>query len=192
MNAGWGKGFSGVVDVQGFNYWGYGHPGMTGVDTGEALDLFHKQFPQQPSIGTETASTYSTRGIYTRDDVKGYVTAYDVNAPDYGQTAEGWWRDYADRAFVAGGFAWTGFDYRGESSPFNRWPSVSSHFGIMDLCGFPKDSYFYYQAWWGSDPVVHLFPHWNWEGREGQEISVWCFSNLDSVELFLNGASLGS
>ena len=98
---------------------------------------------------------------------------------------------YAERRFLAGGFDWTGFDYRGEPSP-HKWPCISSHFGAMDTCGFPKDNYFYYQAWCGSTPVLHLFPHWNWEGNEGREIAVWCHTNLDSVELFRNGARLGS
>jgi beta-galactosidase len=98
---------------------------------------------------------------------------------------------YAERSFLSGGFAWTGFDYRGEPAPY-RWPCISSHFGIMDTCGFPKDEYFYYQAWWGSKPVLHLFPHWNWSGKEGQQIDVWCHPNLESVELFLNGTRVGS
>jgi len=132
-----------------------------------------------------------TRGIYENDKERGYVSAYDLNFPPWAATAEKWWKDYDSRPFLAGGFAWTGFDYRGEPTPYN-WPCISSHFGIMDTCGFPKDNYFYYQAWWGDKPVLHLFPHWNWPGKEGQEIAVWCHSNLDSVELFLNGASLGS
>jgi beta-galactosidase len=93
---------------------------------------------------------------------------------------------------MAGGFVWTGFDYRGEPTPFNRWPSVSSSFGLMDSCGFPKDEYYYYKAWWGAEPLLHLFPHWTWPGREGKAIDVWCYSNLDRVELFLNGKSLGA
>ncbi|MEK7668583.1 MAG: DUF4982 domain-containing protein [Gemmatimonadota bacterium] len=72
------------------------------------------------------------------------------------------------------------------------WPCINSHFGILDTCGFPKDNFFYYKAWWGAEPVLHLFPHWNWPGREGREIEVWCHSNLERVELFLSGASLGS
>ena len=84
-----------------------------------------------------------------------------------------------------------GFDYRGETTPY-KWPCISSHFGVMDTCGFPKDTYFYYKAWWGAEPVLHLFPHWNWAGKEGQEIEVWAYCNQDSVELFLNGTSLGS
>jgi beta-galactosidase len=179
MNGNWGKGVSSVVDVQGCNYYE------------QNIDAFHSQFPQQPMIGTETASHYMTRGIYETDKEHGYVSAYDVNAPSYAKTAESWWKFYDARPFLAGGFAWTGFDYRGEPSPYN-WPCVSSHFGILDTCGFPKDTYFYYQAWWGAKPVLHLFPHWNWPGKEGQEIEVWCHTNLDSVELFLNGASLGA
>ena len=119
------------------------------------------------------------------------MSAYDVNHPTYAATLEGWWKVYAEREFLAGGFAWTGFDYRGEPSPYS-WPCISSHFGVMDTCGFPKDTYYYYQSWWGSKPVLHIFPHWNWAGKEGQEIDVWCYANLETVELFLNGASLGS
>jgi beta-galactosidase len=179
MNGGWGQGASDVVDVQGCNY------------SDGKIDAFHQQFPKKPLMGSETASTVCTRGIYANDPERGYVSAYDLNFPPWAATAETWWKDYDSRPFLAGGFAWTGFDYRGEPTPYN-WPCISSHFGIMDTCGFPKDNYFYYQAWWGSEPVLHLFPHWNWPGKEGQEISVWCHSNLDSVELFVNGASAGS
>jgi len=92
---------------------------------------------------------------------------------------------------MAGSFAWTGFDYKGEPSPYS-WPCVNSHFGIMDMCGFPKDNYYYYQSWWKARPIVHLMPHWNWLGKEGQPVRVVCFSNCDRVELFLNGKSLGA
>jgi beta-galactosidase len=187
MNGAWGKGVSNVVDVQGFNYGDEGG----GVHTGMNIDAFHKKFPAQPTIGTETASVVCTRGIYEKDEKRGYVAAYDVSPFDYTTSSEDWWTIYDDRKFLSGGFAWTGFDYRGEASPYG-WPCISSHFGIMDTCGFPKDNYFYYQAWWGANPVLHLFPHWNWSGKEGQEIAVWCFTNLDSVELFLNGTSQGS
>jgi beta-galactosidase len=191
MNGGWGKGFSGVVDVQGFNYAGGGGGG--GANTGKHMDEFHQAFPKLPTIGSETASDFSTRGIYADDKEKGYVTAYDVRFPGYTLSSEGWWKVYAERPFVSGAFAWTGFDYRGEPSPYN-WPCISSHFGILDTCGFPKDNYFYYQAWWSNKPVLHLLPHWNWSGtdKDGQEIDVWCHTNLESVELFLNGNSLGS
>ena len=92
---------------------------------------------------------------------------------------------------MPGGFVWTGFDYRGEPSPYG-WPSISSQFGIVDTCGFPKDAFFYYKTWWGKAPVVHLFPHWNFEGRDGETIPVWVYSNLDEVELLVNGNSVGS
>jgi len=95
------------------------------------------------------------------------------------------------RDWAAGGFAWTGFDYRGEPTPYG-WPSISSQFGIVDTCGFPKDTFYYYKAWWSAEPSLHLFPHWNFEGREGDEIPVWVYSNLEEVELFVNGRSLGS
>ena len=188
MNGSWGKGVSSVVDVQGFNYGNAG--GRGGDQAGKNIDDFHAKFPRQPSVGTETASSFFTRGIYVTDKEKGYISAYDVNFPGYADGTEGWWKTYAVRPFVAGGFAWTGFDYRGEPSPF-AWPCISSHFGILDTCGFPKDIFYYYQSWWDSQPVLHLFPHWNWAGREGQEIDVWCFTNMPRVELFLNGKSLG-
>jgi len=179
MNGSWGKGLSRVVDVQGFNY-----------EKNGSVDKFHADFPHQPTIGSEETSAFSTRGIYEKDELRGYISAYDVNAPRYGTTAEEWVRYFAARPFLAGAFVWTGFDYRGEPSPYS-WPCISSHFGIMDTCGFPKDTFYYYQAWWGDKPVVHLFPHWNWAGREGREINVWVHSNCDEVELLLNGRSLG-
>jgi beta-galactosidase len=180
MDDGWGEGVSGVVDVQGFNY-----------EHGAEIDAFHQRFPKQPTIGTETGSTVSTRGIYVNDKEQGYVSAYDVNHPEWAETAEVWWKIYAERRFLSGGFFWTGFDYRGEPTPY-EWPCINSHFGAIDTCGFPKDNFYYYQAWWSDKPVLHLFPHWNWPGKEGQEIDVWCHSNLDKVELFLNGKSLGA
>ncbi|HEX9201149.1 MAG TPA: beta-galactosidase GalA [Acidobacteriaceae bacterium] len=180
MNNGYGgAGVSTVVDVQGFNY-----------NDGK-IDAYHKDHPQQPMIGTETASTLATRGIYANDKARGYMSAYDSEKPSWGNTAEEWWSFYDEREWLAGGFAWTGFDYRGETTPY-KWPCISSHFGILDTCGFPKDTAYYYKTWWGAEPFLHLLPHWNWEGKEGQEIEVWAYCNQDSVELFLNGASLGS
>ncbi len=179
MNGGWGKGISAIVDVQGCNY----HL--------PDLDAYHMAHPSQPMFGSETASTVSTRGIYENDTSRGYLSAYDRNAPRWASTAEAWWTLYDARPWLAGGFVWTGFDYRGEPTPYS-WPCISSHFGIMDTCGFPKDIFYYYKAWWGDAPVLHLLPHWNWSGREGQEVEVWAFSNVDEVELFLNGHSLGT
>jgi beta-galactosidase len=189
MNGSWGKGVTNVVDLMGFNYAGGG--GQGGAGTGKNIDDFHTKFPKLPTVGSEMGSEYFTRGVYANDKEKGYVSAYDVNHPGYTTTTEGWWKVFAERAFLAGAFNWTGFDYRGEPSPYG-WPCISSHFGILDTCGFPKDIFYYYQSSWGSKPVLHLFPHWSWRGKEGQEIDVWCFTNLDSVELFLNGTSLGA
>ena len=180
MNGGWGSGFSTVIDVQGFNY------------NNGGLDGFHSAYPTKSSIGTEVASTVTTRGIYTNDTVNGYVMAYDIQnaGVGWGATAESWWSTYSARPWVAGGFVWTGFDYRGEPTPYN-WPCINSHFGIMDMCGFPKDLFYYYQANWTFKNILHLFPHWNWAGKEGQPINVWTFGNCEMVELFLNGVSQG-
>jgi beta-galactosidase len=175
MNAGWGNGFSTVDDVQGFNY---------GTKN---IDKFREAHPAQSTIGTETASTRVTRGIYADDKIKGYVAAYATNGIERPWQ---WWSYYAAHPFTSGGFVWTGFDYRGEPTPY-KWPCISSHFGIMDTCGFPKDIYFYYQSWWTDKPVLHLMPHWNWLDKIGQNIPVRVFSNCKEVELFLNGKSLG-
>ena len=188
MNGGWGRGVSHVVDVQGFNYAGYGGGG--GAQTGQHLDAFHKEFPALPTIGTETASDWTTRGVYKKDPVHAHATGYDTDFPGYTMSAEGWWSTYADREYLSGGFAWTGFDYRGEPNPFDD-TGISSPMGMLDLCGFPKDSYYYYSAWWQEKPIVHLFPHWDWPGQEGRNIEVWCYSNLDEIELFVNGKPAG-
>ena len=168
-----------ALDVRGWNY-----------AVGQDMDDYHHEHPQQPEIGTEDGSEVGTRGIYENDPVR-YVSAYDTNAVHWGSTCEGWWSYFADRPWLSGGFYWTGFDYRGEPTPYKKWPDISSHFGILDTCGFPKDVFWYYQAWWTDKPVLHIFPHWNWAGKEGQNIDVWCFANCPEVELFLNGQSLG-
>ena len=173
------KGVSDAFDVIGFNY-NLTYP-----------DKFHKDHPKRPIYGSETASAICTRGVYTTDALRNTLSAYDVNQPGWGEQAEEWWKFYATREWEAGGFAWTGFDYRGEPTPYG-WPSINSQFGIVDMCGFPKDTFYYYKSWWNSEPVLHLFPHWNFEGREGEEIPVWVHSNLDEVELFLNGKSMGN
>jgi beta-galactosidase len=178
VNGDYGTGISKALDVEGFNY------------NLNAPDGYHQSHPKQPLIGSETASAISTRGVYNTDKVRNVISAYDVNQPGWGETAEEWWKFYAARDWLSGGFAWTGFDYRGEPTPYG-WPSISSQFGIVDTCGFPKDTYYYYKAWWGSEPVLHVFPHWNWEGQEGEMISVWAHSNLEAVELFVNGVSAG-
>jgi beta-galactosidase len=184
ISGGWGGGSSVIIDVMGFNYYTHGD----GRETGN--DRYHAKFPDKPSVASEDSSTFSTRGIYVQDREHQHLTAYDVNHPDWGARAEHSWTHYAVRPYVAGLFQWTGFDYRGETTPFN-WPAISSQFGILDTCGFPKDNFYYYQAWWSEQPVLHLFPHWNWLGREGQEIDVWAYGNCEETELFLNGESQG-
>ncbi|HZL79597.1 MAG TPA: DUF4982 domain-containing protein, partial [Candidatus Limnocylindrales bacterium] len=122
--------------------------------------------------------------------MRGYVSAYDVNKTSWSNLAEECWSCFADRPWLSGGFVWTGFDYRGEPTPY-AWPCINSHFGVLDVCGFPKDNFYYYQSWWTTNIVLHLLPHWNWAGKEGQEIRVDALSNCEEVELFLNGESLG-
>ncbi len=167
-----------VIPVRGFNYRQFGVAG------------YHKDHPQQPIIGTEMGSTVTTRGIYEKDSIRAYVPDQDITAPWWASTAETWWQLAAENDFWLGGFIWTGFDYRGEPTPY-KWPNISSHFGVMDACGFPKNIYYYYQSWWTDKDVLHISPHWNWKGKEGQPIDVWVNTNADNVELFLNGQSLG-
>jgi beta-galactosidase len=178
INGAYGAGVSEAVEVEGINY------------NLKDIDEYHRNHPKRPVIGSETASTVSTRGVYVTDKIRNWVSAYDLNHTSWSELAEEWWKFYAAREYLAGGFAWTGFDYRGEPTPYG-WPSISSQFGILDLCGFPKDNFYYYKAWWGQDPVLHLLPHWNWEQRLGEPVSVWVHSNLEEVELFLNGRSQG-
>ncbi|MBW8870197.1 MAG: DUF4982 domain-containing protein, partial [Acidobacteriales bacterium] len=171
------KGLSDALDIIGFNY----NP--------QFPDSFHKKFPKRPVFGSETSSAISTRGEYTTDAKRNVVNSYD-GVVDWGATPEAWWPLHAEREWEGGGFAWTGFDYRGEPTPYG-WPSINSQFGIVDMCGFPKDYFYYYKAWWTGSPSLHVFPHWNWAGKEGQKISVWVYSNCDEVELIVNGKSLG-
>ncbi|MCU4174269.1 beta-galactosidase GalA [Carboxylicivirga sp. N1Y90] len=180
VSGGWGDGSSTTVEVMGFNYLVHG-----------STDEYHKKFPNTPCIGTEEGSTYTTRGIYEVDDEQHYKTAYDVKPLEDWFTIQECWKHYCERDYLAGMFIWTGFDYRGEPTPY-AWPSVTSYFGMMDLCGFPKDNVYYLKSWWqNKEDVLHLLPHWNWQGREGDTIDVWAYSNAEEVELWLNGRSLG-
>jgi len=172
------NGVNEVIPVRSFNYRQF------------AVADYHRDHPQQPIIGTEMGSTVTTRGIYVKDSIRAYVPDQDITAPWWASTAETWWTLAADADYWLGGFVWTGLDYRGEPTPY-QWPNVSSHFGIMDVCGFPKNIYYYYQSWWTDKDVLHVSPHWNWKGREGDSIEVWVNSNADNVELFLNGRSFG-
>jgi beta-galactosidase len=174
------EGVNAAVPIRGVNYYHFGD-----------ILKYRSEHPTQPMVGSEDASTTSTRGEYANDPAKGYVAAYDNQAPRWGCLAEEWYPFYVNHPFFAGAFMWTGFEYRGEPTPYG-WPEISSNMGPLDTCGFPKDTYYYFQAHWRPDmTVVHLLPHWNWAGKEGQNIDVWCYSNTDEVELFLNGKSLG-
>lgn len=179
ISGGIGSGISTVIDVLGYNY----------VAT-KNTDEQHKKYPNQFSWGTEEGSTVASRGIYEDDMDKHQLVAYDRKQNDFFYSLEQGWKHYASRPYLAGMFIWTGFDYRGEPTPFG-WPSVGSYFGMVDACGFPKDDYYYLKSWWTNETVVHLLPHWNWQGKEGQEIRVCAYSNCDEVELFLNKKSLG-
>ncbi|MFT3740496.1 MAG: beta-galactosidase GalA [Breznakibacter sp.] len=179
VSGNWTYGISNVVEVMGYNYLRHGSP-----------DEHHARFPDQPSLGTEEGSTHATRGIYFEDKTKQYKPAYDTNTENGFISIREGWQYYAKRDFLAGVFFWTGFDYRGEPTPY-AWPSVTSYFGILDLCGFPKDNFYYLKSWWGNEPVLHILPHWNWKGREGQDIDVWVYGNCDHVELFANNKSMG-
>ncbi|MCX8497696.1 MAG: DUF4982 domain-containing protein [Akkermansiaceae bacterium] len=168
-----------AVDVMGFNY------------QQKNYDAFHKLNPNLPVLSSEDTSAFITRGEYETNKEKHTADSRDTFAARWGASHRVGWKKIAERPFIAGGFVWTGFDYAGEPTPF-EWPSVSSSFGILDLCGFPKSAFYIHQAHWRKDiDVLELIPHWNWSGREGQTIQVMALSNADSVELFLNGKSLG-
>lgn len=165
------------MDVAGINYWLGAVPTM------------HEKYPNLPVIGSENNSAVSTRGCYKSDKVNAHVLAnYDEEVVPWGQNIRTTWEFTRKNDYFAGIFIWTGFDYRGEPTPF-EWPSVSSQFGIMDTCGFPKDSFYFNKACFTDKPMVHLLPHWNW--KKGETVRVMAVSNCDEVELFLNGKSLG-
>ena len=179
VSGNWDNGIATAVDVIGYNYIKHG-----------STDKHHKNFPLLSSWGTEEGSTFATRGIYFDDEKNQFKAAYDRKpAPEAFSLEEGW-KHYASRPYLAGMFIWTGFDYRGEPTPY-EFPSVGSYFGMVDQCGFYKDDAWYLKSWWDNVPVLHILPHWNWKGKEGQPIDVWAYSNCDEVELFLNKKSQG-
>jgi beta-galactosidase len=174
------RGINSVIEVRGWNYF-----------LGPDMDKYHAEHPNQPAVCTEQGSIVSTRGIYANDRPHGYISAYDTNWPGWTPpNAQTLWSYVAERPWLSGVFIWAGFDYGGEPTPMS-WPDINCQFGILDRCGFPKDTFYYYQSWWQTNPVLHLLPHWNWPGKEGQDIRVVAYSNCRQVELFLNGASLG-
>ena len=182
-------GIATVLDVPGFNYKPSRYP--------EAI----AKLPQGVLLGSETASTVSSRGVYKFPVVLGkdkqyndnQSSSYDLEACNWSQIPDIEFTAQDDNPYVAGEFVWTGFDYLGEPTPYGeKWPSHSSYFGILDLAGQPKDRYYLYRAKWNpSQPTVHLLPHWTWPGREGQVTPVFCYTNAPSAELFVNGKSQG-
>lgn len=177
VSGGWNTGSGKIAQVMGYNYIVQGN-----------IDEHHKKFPWQCGIGTEESNTIGSRGIYVDDKANGRMAATNRMPENVG--TESGWKFYAERPFLSGLFYWTGFDYRGEANPLS-WPAVNSEFGIVDLCGFPKDIFYYLKSWWGTKPVMHILPHWNWKGSEGKNIKVTIYSNAEEVELFLNKKSLG-
>ena len=173
-------GYADVLDVVGYNY----------GDKGLAYVKDHENYPKRVVFCTESTSFVSTRGEYENNGEKGYVSNLQKWEPGWGPFPGEDWADIVKYPFLGGTFVWSGFDYRGEPTPY-RWPCVSSHFGIMDICGFPKDGYFAYKAAWSNEPLVHIFPHWNWPGKEDKLQKVQCYTNCEEVELFLNGKSMG-
>lgn len=175
------------LDVMGFNY------------CRTAWDDYHERRPQQPMIITEASSNSGTRGCYsTNEDIGQYYILDNDNLEKCASKnkavkkdiAETEWKYCAERRYISGIFLWTGMDYRGEPTPLS-YPAISSQFGIFDYCGFPKDNFYYYKSWWSDEPVLHVFPHWNFPGREGEKLDVHCYSNLDEIEIFVNGRSYG-
>ena len=161
-----------IVDVVGINYNGNNQTYQT----------------DRPIYGSETTSALSSRGVYATDSANMAYPSYDNKAVSWGNTAAETVNAYLSSARSCGHFVWTGFDYIGEPTEWNKYPAKSSYFGIVDTCGFPKDIYFMYQSMWDSRPMIHMLPHWT---HESGNIDVWLYSNCASVELFLNGTSLG-
>ena len=174
------KGMTAAVDVVGFNY------------TFDAYDEMKKKPPDWTYFASETTSQFDSRGVYhfTLDSLirtfkDCQTSAYDD--PGGGTTCEEAWQAVKERPYMAGMYIWTGFDYMGEPAPYGE-QAVSSYFGIFDLCGFPKDSYYFYKSQWRSEPMVHLLPHWNW--KEGQMVDVVAYTNCEEVKLYLNNQPL--
>ena len=171
----------------------------------EDFDSVRARYPNRPFIATETTSALATRGFYRMPSDSAYIwpvswdipfyystylcSSYDNNHVPWGSTHEETWRKVKNNDYVSGMYIWTGFDYIGEPTPF-WFPARSSYFGVVDLAGFPKDAYYFYQSEWTDEPVLHVFPHWNWNLE--QTVDIWAyFNNADEVELFLNDVSQG-
>ncbi len=170
------------VDVAGYNY-----------VVQNPIERHRADYPGRKAIGSEETTGCGARSVYYDDHVNGFMKAINrsPSGPDsiYNAIERGW-KFYDERPWLGGLFYWTGFDYRGESNPM-VYPATGSQFGILDYCGFPKDEAYYLKSWWTEEPVLHIFPHWNLKGHEGECVDVWAYSNMEEVELFVNGKSLG-
>lgn len=170
------------ADVAGYNY-----------ILQNPVEQHRKDYPQRCAYGSEETTGSGTRGIYFDAYDKGHMMAYNrkPNGPDslLNCISRGW-KFYDERSYLAGVFYWTGFDYRGEPTPM-AFPATGTQFGILDYCGFPKDEAWYLKSWWTDEPVLHILPHWNLQGHEGENIDLWVYSNCDEVELIVNGKNLG-
>jgi beta-galactosidase len=183
------SGFGAIMDIPGLNY------------RVHLYEEAYKRFPQGFLLGSETASTVSSRGVYkfpvkefkdkTYDDHQ--CSSYDLEACNWSNIPEVDFEMQDDKPWVIGEFVWTGFDYLGEPTPYdNYWPSRSSYFGICDLAGLPKDRYYLYRSRWNTEEeTLHILPHWTWPGREGEVTPVFVYTNYNSAELFVNGKSQG-
>ena len=188
-NAVTGNNFAALLDVAGFNY----RPHLYTEN--------YKKLPQQIILGSETASTVSSRGVYKfpveRKSMAQYEdhqsSSYDVEHCSWSNLPEDDFIQHEDLPYCIGEFVWTGFDYLGEPTPYyTNWPSHSSLFGIVDLAGIPKDRFYLYRSHWNKEAeTLHILPHWNWKGREGQVTPVFVYTNYPSAELFINGVSQG-
>jgi beta-galactosidase len=180
-----------LLDVAGYNYAPY---------AGD-YDADHSANPTWKIMGTETSAAVRSRGIYhtpaatitkatSQSSADRQCSSYDNEATGFGDTAQNSYSYDTSRAFVAGSFIWSGFDYIGEPTPYSSWPSKSSYYGAIDTAGFPKDVYYFYKSRWTTAPMAHILPHWNWSA--GTTVTVYVYNNCDSVELFLNNTSQGS
>jgi beta-galactosidase len=171
------------VDIHGYNY-------IVQNDVNNR----HKAYPDWVVVGTEETSGCGTRNVYKTDSLKGWMKSINIEGEERSNgeknVIERGWKFYRDNIWAGGVFWWTGFDYRGEPNPM-VWPATGSEFGILDYCGFPKDEAYYLKAAWTDKPVLHIFPHWNLKGWEGQEVEVWAYTNMEEVELLQDGKSLG-
>jgi beta-galactosidase len=191
VNEGDDRNVANLLDVVGYNYAPY---------AGD-YDADHSAHPTWKLLGTEISAAVRSRGIYhtpastvtkatSMSMADRQCSSYDNETAGFGETAQVSYSYDNSRAFVAGSFIWAGFDYIGEPTPYSSYPSKSSYYGAIDTAGFPKDVYYFYQSRWTTNPMVHLLPHWNWPA--GTTVTVYAYSNCDSVELFLNNVSLGS